>query len=83
LKAGDDLPTGAGRLTPREEQVLSLVASGLSTAEISKRLFISVTTVRHHVQHIMEKLHVHHRLGAVMSRKRRPEQGSFQDGDSI
>jgi DNA-binding NarL/FixJ family response regulator len=68
-----EVPPGLDSLTRREEEVLSQVASGASTLEIAQRLFISVTTVRHHVQHILEKLHVHHRLGAVVRLKRAPE----------
>ena len=52
-------------LTNRECEVLTLLASGSSTNEISQRLHISVTTVRNHVQHTLRKLAVHSKLEAV------------------
>jgi DNA-binding NarL/FixJ family response regulator len=48
-------------LTPREREVLPLIVQGLSNADIARRLFISVNTVRNHVQTIMKKLGVHSR----------------------
>jgi DNA-binding CsgD family transcriptional regulator len=52
-------------LTRRETEVLQLLATGISTADIARRLSISITTVRNHIQRIMEKLRVHSRLAAV------------------
>lgn len=52
-------------LTPRETDVLRLLVTGSSTKEIAHRLFISVTTVRNHIQNILRKLNVHSRLEAV------------------
>ncbi|MBW2578107.1 MAG: PAS domain-containing protein [Deltaproteobacteria bacterium] len=52
-------------LTNRECEVLTLLASGFSTNEISQRLHISVTTVRNHVQNMLRKLAVHSKLEAV------------------
>lgn len=48
-------------LTPREREVLPLIVQGLSNAQIAARLFISVNTVRNHIQTIMKKLGVHSR----------------------
>ena len=53
-------------LTPREREVLALLASGLSNPEIAKRLFISASTAKVHVQHILKKLGVNTRLQAAM-----------------
>ncbi len=53
------------KLTRREREVLSLMAEGHGTREISELLFISTNTVRNHIQHILEKLQVHSRLEAV------------------
>lgn len=53
------------KLTPREEQILALLAKGHSTREIAQGLSISPSTVRNHVQHILRKLQVHTRLEAV------------------
>jgi DNA-binding CsgD family transcriptional regulator len=53
------------RLTPRETQILRLLAEGTSTHDIAASLFISVTTARNHVQNILRKLDVHSKLEAV------------------
>jgi PAS domain S-box-containing protein len=53
-------------LTPREEQVVSLLAEGLGTQEIADRLSISSSTVRNHVRNILSKFQVHSRLEAVV-----------------
>lgn len=45
-----------GRLSAREREVLVLVAEGLTNRQIAERLFISETTARNHVSHILEKL---------------------------
>jgi DNA-binding NarL/FixJ family response regulator len=52
-------------LSPREREVLSIVAEGLSNQAIAERLFLSVNTVRNHVQRILFKLHAHSKLEAV------------------
>ena len=53
-------------LTPRELSVLRQLSLGRKTAEIADYLFISPTTVRNHVQHILSKLQCHTRLEAVL-----------------
>jgi DNA-binding NarL/FixJ family response regulator len=62
-------PTGgAGSATPltaRELEVLRLIADGLSNREIAQRLFVSVGTVKAHVNHIYGKLLVRSRTQAV------------------
>jgi DNA-binding NarL/FixJ family response regulator len=52
-------------LTPRQREVLALVADGLGTAAIAKRLWLSPHTVRNHVDAILRTLDVHSRLEAV------------------
>jgi two-component system response regulator DevR len=52
-------------LTPREVEVLELLADGASTQAIAGRLYMSLNTVRNHVQKILTKLGVHSRLEAV------------------
>jgi DNA-binding NarL/FixJ family response regulator len=54
------------RLTPRELEVLNLVAHGLANRDIAKELFISENTVKNHVRNILEKLQLHSRMEAVM-----------------
>ncbi|MHB1930733.1 MAG: response regulator [Acidimicrobiales bacterium] len=53
-------------LTARELEVLKLVARGLSNREVAEELFISENTVKNHVRNILEKLHLHSRMEAVM-----------------
>jgi DNA-binding NarL/FixJ family response regulator len=54
-------------LTPREEEVLQLIADGLSTTEVAKQLFISGKTVKNHLASIYEKLDARDRTQAVLS----------------
>jgi DNA-binding NarL/FixJ family response regulator len=54
------------RLTERELGVLRLVAKGLSNREIGDELFIAENTVKNHVRNILEKLHLHSRMEAVV-----------------
>ena len=54
------------RLTEREMEVLTLVAQGLNNRDIAKELFISENTVKNHVRNILEKLHLHSRMEAVV-----------------
>ncbi|MDQ1368409.1 MAG: hypothetical protein QOF20_762, partial [Acidimicrobiaceae bacterium] len=56
----------APRLTSRELDVLRQVARGMSNREIADTLFISENTVKNHVRNILEKLHLHSRMEAVM-----------------
>lgn len=53
------------RLTAREKQILILIAEGLSTPEIAKKLFLSPRTVDTHRANIMHKLHIHQATGLV------------------
>jgi DNA-binding NarL/FixJ family response regulator len=52
-------------LTPRESDILALLSEGLSNKEIAERVKISYDTVRAHLRHIYEKLHVRSRTEAV------------------
>jgi DNA-binding CsgD family transcriptional regulator len=52
-------------LTPREQEVLALLAGGLADREISQRLFISERTVHHHVSAVLSKIGVSSRTAAA------------------
>lgn len=54
-----------GAISPREEEVLQLVAKGFKNKEIADSLFISENTVKTHMQSIMEKLHLANRSQAA------------------
>jgi DNA-binding CsgD family transcriptional regulator len=53
------------RLTPRQQQLMRLVANGYSNSQIARRLFISEGTVRKHLENIFERLDVTNRTAAV------------------
>jgi DNA-binding NarL/FixJ family response regulator len=61
--ASSGLPDG---LTPREAEVLALIAEGLTNAEIAERLVVSAATVKTHVNHIFAKAGVRDRAQAVV-----------------
>ena len=67
-----DQPAAAGsaRLTPRELQVLGLVASGASNRQIARQLFISEKTVGVHVSNILAKLGARSRTAAAAAAHR-------------
>ena len=54
------------RLTEREMEVLRLVAKGMNNRDIAKELYISENTVKNHIRNILEKLHLHSRMEAVV-----------------
>lgn len=67
LRAVDDRPV----LTPREQEILRLIADGLSAPQVAQQLFLSTATVKTHLQHLYEKLGVSDRAAAVAVAMRR------------
>ncbi|HEU4888101.1 MAG TPA: helix-turn-helix transcriptional regulator, partial [Thermoanaerobaculia bacterium] len=66
IEGGATRPAAA-QLTPRETEVLTLLARGLTNAQIAQHLFIAESTAKVHVHHILEKLGVRTRLQAVLA----------------
>lgn len=61
-----ELPVELERLTPREREILRLVASGLSNTEIAQQLVISPLTAKTHVARVLAKLDCHERAQLVV-----------------
>ena len=61
---------GAPALTPRQMEVLKLLAAGASTSQIQETLQLSRDTVRNHIRHLLRALGAHSRLEAVALARR-------------
>ena len=69
---GDDMVGLQPRpeLTPRQQEILELIAAGRSTAEIAKEFTLSRETVRNHLRNLFKELHVHTRVEAIATAQR-------------
>lgn len=61
-----EVQQGLSLLTPREAEILTLIAQGKTNPEIAKQLVISGTTVKTHVSHLLSKLHCRDRIALVI-----------------
>jgi two-component system nitrate/nitrite response regulator NarL len=68
---GDTPPDPLSELTPRETDILRLVAEGLTNREIGTRLGLAEKTVKHYMTNVLGKLHVRSRLEAALLAVRR------------
>lgn len=59
-------PEVLGKLTQREQEILSLMRQGMRSREMAERLYIADATVYKHIQNILDKLHVHTRTQAIL-----------------
>jgi two-component system nitrate/nitrite response regulator NarL len=58
-------------LTPREQDILELVAEGLTNREIGEKLYLAEKTVKHYMTNVLQKLHVRSRVEAALLAQRR------------
>lgn len=61
-----EAPPGIKELTPREREVLRMIAAGASNREIASNLFLSEGTVRNHISHVLTRLNVRDRTQAAI-----------------
>jgi len=64
-RSSSTTPLEGPSITPRELEILQLVAEGMSNKEIGKRLYITEGTVKNHVHNALEKLHMKNRIQAA------------------
>ena len=68
-RAFNEKNLSALNITPREYEVLQLIAEGLSNQEIAERLFLSLNTVKTHTSNVFSKLGVQRRTQAIQKAK--------------
>jgi len=70
--ASADPEHGNANISPRQVEVLSLVAAGLTTKEVARVLGVSPHTIRSHLNSLFRKLGIHTQAGVVAAWLRRP-----------
>ncbi len=75
LPPAAQVPSALDSLSPREREILQLIAQGASNKEIARALSIAETTVKIHVQHILRKLDLSSRVQAAVFAASRPSVG--------
>jgi len=60
-----EIPLSSVKLTPRELEIVNLIAEGLSNKEIAQQIAVETQTVKNHIHNILDKLQLHNRLEAV------------------
>lgn len=70
LQRGGEAAPPAPSLTPREQEILALMAEGLSNKEIASRLFLQTQTVKNYAHLVMQKLDLHSRLDVMRAFRR-------------
>ena len=80
LRQGSDRDPLTQHLTPKEEQVLGLVAEGLTNRQIAERLGVAEKTVKNYVSTLLAKLGVESRTQAAVMAARRPTPGDGRPG---
>lgn len=63
--------TAASQLSPREQEILELLAEGLRAGDIARRLYLGESTVKTHITHLYEKLGAANRAQALVTAMRR------------
>ena len=71
MSAPRDTRAPLDQLTPREAEIVELLALGLSNKEISARLGIAINTIRAHCVNAFEKMGVHNRTAAAIAHVKR------------
>lgn len=66
LRPGPDTPAGLQALTPREQEILELIAEGLTNRQIGQRLFLAEKTVKNYVSNLLAKLGLERRTQAAV-----------------
>jgi two-component system NarL family response regulator len=77
--AGSQLNDQDGKLTPRQIEILTLVAEGLSYKEVAARVYLSPRTVKYHMAEIMRKLHMQNRAQVLAHAGRLLRECGFEE----